>query len=192
MKQERPRPVLTWSIVLQARSAEGAACGAKGGGCGMSQVIRFNLNGKAVSLAAGNDRMLLWALRIDAKLTGPKYGCGEGLCGACTALVDGKPVRSCSFPLSDVAGKNVTTIEGLAQNGILHPLQQAFIDHGAFQCGYCTSGMLLTAYALLKENPRPSRNDIIAGLDQNLCRCGAHQRIVAAVQAAAKQVGGRS
>lgn len=158
----------------------------------MSQVIRFNLNGKPVSLAAGNNRVLLWALRTDAGVTGPKYGCGEGFCGACTALVDGKPVRSCSFPLGDVAGKNVTTIEGLAQNGVLHPLQQAFIDHGAFQCGYCTSGMLLTAYALLKDKPRPSRDDIIAGLDQNLCRCGAHQRIVAAVQAAATQMGGRS
>ncbi|MDE3115701.1 MAG: (2Fe-2S)-binding protein [Pseudomonadota bacterium] len=158
----------------------------------MSHAIRFNLNGKPVSLQAGNNRMLLWALRTDAGATGTKYGCGEGFCGACTALVDGKPVRSCSFPLSDAAGKNVMTIEGLAKNGVLHPLQQAFIDHGAFQCGYCTSGMLLTAYALLQENPHPSHDDIINGLDQNLCRCGAHQRIVAAVQTAAKQMGGRS
>jgi len=157
----------------------------------MSHAIRFKLNGKAVSLAPGNSRTLLWALRTDAGVTGPKYGCGEGFCGACTVLVDGKPVRSCSFPLADAAGKSVMTIEGLAKNGSLHPLQQAFVDHGAFQCGYCTSGMLLTAYALLQENPHPSHDDIVVGLDNNLCRCGAHQRIVDAVRAAAKQMGGR-
>jgi len=157
----------------------------------MSHAIRFKLNGKAVSLAPGISRTLLWALRTDAGVTSQKYGCGEGFCGACTVLVDGKPVRSCSFPLADAAGKTVMTIEGLAKSGSLHPLQQAFIDHGAFQCGYCTSGMLLTAYALLQENPHPSRDDIVAGLDHNLCRCGAHQRIVDAVRAAAKQMGGR-
>ena len=158
----------------------------------MTQAIRFELNGKPISLDAGENRTLLWALRTDTALTGTKYGCGEGFCGACTVLVDGAAVRSCSFPLADVAGKSVVTIEGLAKNGVLHPLQQAFIDHGAFQCGYCTSGMLLTAYALLKETPHPSRAEIVAGLDHNLCRCGAHLRIVHAVEAASKTTGVRS
>ena len=158
----------------------------------MALAIQFKLNGKPVSLKAANDRTLLWALRTDMAMTGPKYGCGEGFCGACTVLVDGKPVRACSSPLTDVAGKSVVTIEGLATNGVLHPLQQAFIDHGAFQCGYCTSGMLLTAYALLLQTPHPSRDDIIARLDRNLCRCGAHLRIVAAVEAASKLMGDRS
>ncbi len=152
----------------------------------MTQKIRFELNGKPVSLDAGEKRTLLWALRTDTALTGIKFGCGIALCGACTVLVDGAPVRSCSFALDDVAGKSVVTVEGLATNGALHPLQQAFIDHGAFQCGYCTSGMLLTAYALLKETPHPSRAEIVAGLDHNLCRCGAHLAIVAAVEAVSK------
>jgi aerobic-type carbon monoxide dehydrogenase small subunit (CoxS/CutS family) len=158
----------------------------------MTRAIRFTLNDKPVSLNAEEDRSLLWALRTDTDLTGTKYGCGESLCGACTVLVDGKAVRSCNFPLAAVAGKSVVTIEGLAKDGALHPLQQAFIDHGAFQCGYCTSGMLLTAYALLRDNPRPSRDDIIAQLDNNLCRCGAHLRIVEAVESASKLMGGRS
>ena len=148
----------------------------------MTRAIHFTLNDKPVSLNAEEDRSLLWALRTDTDLTGTKYGCGESLCGACTVLVDGKAVRSCNYPLAAVAGKSVVTIEGLAKDGVLHPLQQAFIDHGAFQCGYCTSGMLLTAYALLRDNPRPSRDDIIAQLDNNLCRCGAHLRIVEAVE----------
>ena len=158
----------------------------------MTRVIHFKLNDKPVSLNAGEDRTLLWALRTDMDLTGTKYGCGESLCGACTVLVDGKTVRSCSYPLVDVAGKSVVTIEGLAKDGVLHPLQQSFIDHGAFQCGYCTSGMLLTAYALLLDNPHPSRDDIIARLDHNLCRCGAHLRIIEAIEAASKLMGGRS
>ncbi len=158
----------------------------------MAQMVKFQLNGETVSLDAEDNRTLLWALRTDAGVTGPKYGCGEGLCGACTVLVDGKAVRSCSLPLAGVAGKNVTTIEGLARNGSLHPLQQAFIDHGAFQCGYCTSGMILTAHAFLQEIPHPSRAQIIAGLEQNLCRCGAHLHIVDAVEAASKANGARS
>jgi aerobic-type carbon monoxide dehydrogenase small subunit (CoxS/CutS family) len=158
----------------------------------MALTIQFKLNGKPVSLNAENNKTLLWALRTDLEVTGPKYGCGEGFCGACTVLVDDKHVRSCRSPLTEVAGKNVVTIEGLAKNGVLHPLQQTFIDHGAFQCGYCTSGMLLSAYALLLETPHPSREDIIARLEHNLCRCGAQLRIVAAVEAASKLMGGHS
>jgi len=131
-------------------------------------------------------------LRTALELTGAKYGCGEGLCGACTVLVDGKAVRSCLTPLKRVAGREVVTIEGLAQGGKLHPLQQAFIDHGAFQCGYCTPGMLLAAQALLKANPGPSRDEIAAHMEHNLCRCGAHQRIVDAVESASRQPGGRT
>ena len=152
----------------------------------MPGTIRFTLNGKPVALDAGEHRALLWALRTDAGVTGPKHGCGEGFCGACTVLVDGAAVRSCSTRLADVAGKSVVTIEGLAKDGGLHPLQRAFIDHGAFQCGYCTSGMILSAHALLKTNPHPTREQIVEGLEQNLCRCGAHLRIVAAVEAASK------
>lgn len=158
----------------------------------MARAISFEVNGKPVSLNTDTDRTLLWVLRTDLGLTGPKYGCGEGICGACTVLVDGNPVRACRAPLSTVGGKRVVTIEGLAKNGTLHPLQQAFIDHGAFQCGYCTPGMLLTAHALLEQSPHPSRDDIIAGLDGNLCRCGAHKRIIAAVEAVSKTPGGRS
>lgn len=157
----------------------------------MARAIRFELNGKPVSLDTEADRPLLWVLRTDLDLTGPKYGCGEGICGACTVLIDGSPARACTTPLSVVSGKRVMTIEGLAKDGVLHPLQQAFIDHGAFQCGYCTSGILLTAHALLERTPHPSRDDIISGLDGNLCRCGAHQRIVAAIEAVSKATGGR-
>ena len=133
--------------------------------------------------------MLLGVLRTDLELTGTKYGCGEGQCGACTVIVAGKAVRSCLTALKQVAGKQVVTIEGLAGNGKLHPLQQAFIDHGALQCGYCTSGMLLQAQAFLSENPKPSRAQILAHMERNLCRCGAHQRIVEAIEAAARQMG---
>lgn len=152
----------------------------------MTGQIRFRLNGKNMAVDAGDSRMLLWALRTDAGVTGPKYGCGEGFCGACTVLVEGKPVRSCSFPLEAVAGKSVVTIEGLAQDGTLHPLQEAFIDHGAFQCGYCTSGMILTAHAFLKETPHPTRSEIAQTLENNFCRCGAHNRILDAVEAVAR------
>ena len=154
--------------------------------------IQFDLNGKRVSLETDERRTLLWVLRTDFALTGTKYGCGQGICGACTVIVDGKPVRSCVTTLKDVAGKQVRTIEGLARNGELHPLQQAFIDHGAFQCGFCTSGMILSAEALLREMPNPSPEAIVAHLEHNLCRCGAHQRIVAAVQSAARRSSGQS
>ena len=158
----------------------------------MKSTIRFVLNGQPISINTDADRTLLWALRTDLDLTGTKYGCGEGICGACTVIVGGKAVRSCMTPLKNVAGMEVITIEGLARNGKLHPLQQAFIDHGALQCGYCTSGMLLDAYAFLHENPKPSRDAIVAHMDRNLCRCGAHQRIVEAIESASRQMEGQS
>jgi aerobic-type carbon monoxide dehydrogenase small subunit (CoxS/CutS family) len=153
--------------------------------------VRFILDGRSVAVGRG-ERKLLWVLRTDLALTGTKYGCGEGFCGACTVLVDGQAVRSCLIPLEDVAGKQVLTIEGLAPDGKLHPLQQALIDHGALQCGYCTPGMLLSALALLRETPRPSRDAIAARLEGNLCRCGAHQRILAAVESASLALSKRS
>lgn len=156
----------------------------------MIDTIGFKLNGKSVSLKVDASRMLLWVLRYDLGLTGAKYGCGEGLCGACTVIIDRQAVRSCSIEMKDVAGKEVTTIEGLEQNGELHPLQKVFVEHDALQCGYCTPGMIMNAYSLLLNNPRPSRSQIIEQMDGNLCRCGAHMRIVQAIETAAKQMGG--
>jgi nicotinate dehydrogenase subunit A len=158
----------------------------------MTKAIGFRLNGKPVSLETDEDRTLLWVLRTDLELTGTKYGCGIGLCGSCTVLLDGQAVRSCSTLLKEVEGKEVTTIEGLARDGELSPLQQAFIDHGAFQCGYCTPGMIMNAQGLLNEKPKPTRDEILEAMEGNLCRCAAHPRIVAAVQDAASVMGGRS
>jgi aerobic-type carbon monoxide dehydrogenase small subunit (CoxS/CutS family) len=152
----------------------------------MKRNVKFRLNGKPVALDTDDQRALLWALRGDLELTGTKYGCGEGVCGACTVAVDGAAVRSCQTPLASVEGKNVVTVEGLERDGKLHPLQQAFMDHGAFQCGYCTSGMLMNAWAFLQKQPHPSRADIVQEMDANLCRCGAHQRIISAIQEASK------
>lgn len=152
----------------------------------MEETIQFKLNGKPTRLRVDANRTLLWVLRTDFGLTGTKYGCGEGLCGACTVMLDKEAIRSCQLRMQDVAGKEVMTIEGLAQNDKLHPLQQAFMEHDALQCGFCTPGMILNAYGLLLKNPRPSAAEIIAGMDDNLCRCGAHQRIVQAIQSAAK------
>ena len=152
--------------------------------------IHFTLNGKPVNLNGDGERRLLWVLRTDLALTGAKYGCGEGLCGACTVLVDGQAVPACQTAIEDVAGADVITIEGLAQNGNLHPLQQAFVQHDALQCGFCTPGMILKAYSFLAENPQPTRDEIIAALDDNLCRCGSHVRIVRAVQTAANRMKG--
>ena len=151
----------------------------------MKQPIQFQLNGRPATLTVDPNRMLLWALRTDAELTGTKYGCGQALCGACTVLVNGEAVRSCMYPMQLVAGKEVVTIEGLARNGDLHPLQQAFVDHDALQCGYCTSGMIMNAYSLLAKNAAPSREEILTGMNGNLCRCGSHNRVVQAIQAAA-------
>ena len=158
----------------------------------MKSPIRFDLNGKPTTLDVDGTRMLLWVLRGELGLTGAKYGCGEGVCGACTVLVDGAAVHACATPVSAVAGKRVVTIEGLAAGGRLHPLQEAFVAEGALQCGYCTPGMILTAHALLEQNPHATREQIVAGLDDNLCRCGAHQRILAAVGTVAAGKGGAS
>lgn len=152
--------------------------------------ISFKLNGKPISLATNGERMLLWVLRTDLGLTGPKTGCEKGLCGACTVLVDKKAVRSCSTPLKDVIGKEVVTIEGLAGNGKLHPLQEAFVKYDAFQCGYCTPGMIVNAYGLLLANSQPTREEITEQMEGNLCRCGAHTRIIQAIEAAAKEMKG--
>jgi aerobic-type carbon monoxide dehydrogenase small subunit (CoxS/CutS family) len=156
----------------------------------MIETISFTLNQKPMTLRVDKDRLLLWVLRTDLALTGAKFGCGEGLCGACTVLVDNEAMPSCQLSVGDVAGSDVRTIEGLSQNGQLHPIQQAFVDHDALQCGFCTPGMILKAYALLASNPAPSRREIIDGMDDNLCRCGAHVRIVKAIQTAAKALKG--
>ncbi|KAB2967250.1 MAG: (2Fe-2S)-binding protein [Thermoanaerobaculia bacterium] len=158
----------------------------------MKSSIRFQLNGQPTALEVDGARMLLWVLRGELGLTGAKYGCGEGVCGACTVLVDGAAVHACTTPVSAVAGKRVVTIEGLAAGERLHPLQEAFVEHGALQCGYCTPGMILAAHALLAEHPHATRAQILAGLEDHLCRCGAHQRIVAAVEQVAAGKGGAS
>ena len=159
----------------------------------MIRPIEFTLNRKKVRLETDDERMLLWVLRSDLALTGTKYGCGEAHCGACTVVVNGSAVRSCQTPLKEVAGKEVLTIEGLERNGKLHPLQKAFLEHDAFQCGFCTPGMIMNAYALLTQRPSASEADIIGGMEDNLCRCASHLRIVKAIQTAAKEVkGGRT
>jgi aerobic-type carbon monoxide dehydrogenase small subunit (CoxS/CutS family) len=154
----------------------------------MREKVEFILNGKPVSLTVDPERMLLWVLRTELGLTGTKYACGEGLCGACTVLVDGEAVRSCQYPMKNVRSREVTTIEGLASEGKLHPLQEAFVRHNAMQCGFCTSGMILNAYSLLKKNPHPTREQIIQGMDDNFCRCGSHTRIIQAIETAALEM----
>jgi aerobic-type carbon monoxide dehydrogenase small subunit (CoxS/CutS family) len=139
-------------------------------------------------LVVESERMLLWVLRDELDLTGTKYGCGEGQCGACTVLIDGAPVRSCMTRAAAAAGKQITTIEGLAENGKLHPVQDAFIQADALQCGYCTPGMILSTVGLLKKTPQPSEPEIRRGLQGNVCRCGTYPRIIAAVQNAAAQL----
>ncbi len=151
----------------------------------MAETVSFGLNGQPVHLAVDENRTLLWVLRTDLALTGTKFGCGEGYCGGCTVLVDQQPMRSCSLRVKDVRGRDVTTIEGLASDGRLHPLQQAFMEHDALQCGFCTPGMILTAFGLLRAHPQPTREQVIRGMEDNFCRCGAHTRIVDAILAAA-------
>jgi len=148
--------------------------------------IRLAINGKSYSVDTDPQTSLLTVLREDLDLTGSKYGCGEGMCGACTVLIDGKSQRSCVTRVGSVAGKQITTIEGLANGDRLHPVQQAFLDAGAMQCAYCTSGMIMSAVALLKKNPSPSESEIIDFMDGNVCRCGTYSRIVTAIQKAAK------
>ena len=152
--------------------------------------IQFKLNGKSVTLKVAEERMLLWTLRTDLALTGAKYGCGEGLCGACTVLVNNEAVPACQMSVKAVARSDVRTIEGLAKNGQLHPIQEAFVAHDALQCGFCTPGMILKAYGLLVSNPTPTRQQIVDGMEDNLCRCGAHVRIVEAIQTAARALKG--
>lgn len=151
----------------------------------MERNISFRLNGRPTSLTVDDERMLLWVLRDDLGLTGTKYGCGMSLCGACTVVLDKGAVRSCVTPMKDVAGKQVLTIEGLGEKQ-LHSIQQAFLDHHAFQCGFCTPGMIMSAYALLLRSPHPTRQQIAQHLEDNLCRCGSHVRILDAVQQAAR------
>jgi len=151
----------------------------------MPQKITLNVNGQDRAVAAEPDSMLLYALRDDLGLRGPKFGCGLSQCGACTVLIDGTAVRSCVTPVSAVGSAKVVTLEGLGTAEHPHPLQQAFIDEQAAQCGYCINGMIMTAKAFLDQNPHPSRDDIKQALNNNLCRCGTHMRIVRAVQRAA-------
>ncbi|MBT8396633.1 MAG: (2Fe-2S)-binding protein [Gemmatimonadetes bacterium] len=147
------------------------------------------LNGERVTLETDGSRTLLWALRTDLGLTGTKYGCGIGMCGSCTVLVDGVPTRACLSDLDYVEGKAVTTIEGLAASEGLHPLQQEFYERGAYQCGYCTPGMIMNAFGMLQENPGPSREEIIRGMEGNLCRCSAYKRILEAIESYAGSKG---
>lgn len=156
----------------------------------MERSIQFTLNRRPVQLTTDDDRTLLWVLRTDFGLTGVKFGCGENQCGACTIIVDGRSVRSCMVPAKFVEDKEVLTIEGLAENGHLHPLQKAFMEHGAVQCGFCTPGMILKAYSVLAGNGQPSREDIIKSMDRELCRCGSYNRIIDAIQAAAGEMKG--
>jgi aerobic-type carbon monoxide dehydrogenase small subunit (CoxS/CutS family) len=153
----------------------------------MKQTISFKLNGKPTKLDVDGDRKLLWVLRTDLELTGTKFGCGRSFCGACTVVVGKDAVRSCILPVKEIQGKEVTTIEGLAQGDTLHPLQDAFAKHGAVQCGFCTPGMIMNAYAMLLKNPTLTRAQIIAGMDNNLCRCSGHTRIVQAIESVAKK-----
>ncbi|MGB5463777.1 MAG: (2Fe-2S)-binding protein [Aureibaculum sp.] len=154
----------------------------------MMKQINFTLNGKALSLEVKGQESLLTVIRTYLEQTGTKYGCGIGECGACTVLMDKEPVRSCMIEAEDIEGKEIISIEGLSTEGELHPLQMAFISHDALQCGFCTSGMIMNAYGILLQNPNPSREKIIEGMEANLCRCGAYNRIVDAIQTAGKEM----
>jgi aerobic-type carbon monoxide dehydrogenase small subunit (CoxS/CutS family) len=156
----------------------------------MIEAIQFKLNGETVRLRVDGERMLLWVLRTDLGLTGTKYGCGEEQCGACTVLVNGEAVLSCQMPVKQVTGKEVVTIEGFGGSAGLHPLQKAFVEHDALQCGFCTSGMILKAHSLLLKTPLPTREQIIQAMDQNLCRCGSYPRVIQAIEAASKEMKG--
>ena len=157
----------------------------------MARITELDVNGVKRRMDADADRSLLSVLRDDLDLTGTKYGCGEGQCAACTVLLDGVATRSCLTKASAATGKKIVTIEGLAPEGSLHPMQQAFLDADALQCGWCTPGMILGAVGLLKKNPRPSEAEIVTGMNGHICRCGTYPRIVEAIQSAARK-GGRA
>jgi aerobic-type carbon monoxide dehydrogenase small subunit (CoxS/CutS family) len=156
----------------------------------MKETISFQLNGKKTEVLIDPTDTLLWVLRNHFGLTGTKYGCGLGFCGSCTVLINNEALRSCMLSVGDIAGKNIVTIEGLMQNGQLHPVQKAFVDHDALQCGFCTPGMIMNATGLLLKNPSPTTQEIKDGMEDNLCRCGAHMRIIDAVQTAAEEMKG--
>ena len=156
----------------------------------MARISQLNVNGSVAQIDAEGERSLLSVLRDDLNLTGPKYGCGEGRCGACTVLLDGVAVRSCQVNIGSLGQRKVVTIEGLEQNGQLHPLQAAFLKYDAFQCGYCTCGMIMSGVSLLGKRKNPSEAEIIRFMDGNVCRCGAYQRIVAAIKEAAAEIAG--
>jgi len=152
----------------------------------MQQTIRFTVNGKPRNVSTDPDRPLLEVLREDLQLTGTKFGCGERQCGACTVLMDGRPVMSCSTRAATADGKTIVTIEGLSEGDRLHPVQQAFVEENALQCGYCTAGMIMAAVGLLENNPRPSEAEILRRMQRNVCRCGGYVRIVRAIQRASE------
>ena len=157
----------------------------------MARISELDVNGSKRRVDTDADRTLLSVLRDDLNLTGTKYGCGEGQCAACTVLIEGAPVRSCLTKVGALAGKRIVTIEGLATEGNLHPMQEAFIAADAMQCGWCTPGMILGAVGLLRKNPHPSESEIVTGMNGHICRCGTYPKVVAAIQAAAKN-GGRA
>ena len=154
----------------------------------MKQKISFKLNQESVTVTVNGSESLLTVLREYLDMTGTKFGCGMGDCGACTVLIDKKAVRSCMVAVEDVAKKNIITIEGLSSNGTLHPIQKAFVNHDSMQCGFCTPGMIMNAYGFLLKNPKPSRSEIINGMEENLCRCGSYNRIVDAIETAAEEM----
>jgi nicotinate dehydrogenase subunit A len=151
------------------------------------QDVRLTVNGASTTVRTDPGRPLLDVLRAELGLAGPRFGCGLGLCGACFVLVDGRPRSACDYPVSAAEGQQITTLEGLAAGGALHPVQQAFLDEQAAQCGYCTAGMIVSAAALLRDHPDPTEQEVKAALEPNLCRCGSHRRVVAAVRRAAGQ-----
>ena len=154
----------------------------------MKRSISFKLNDKAVSVNVNGDESLLTVIRTYLDQTGTKYGCGMGDCGSCTVLIDKEPLRACMITIEDVEENEILTIEGLATNGSLHPIQKAFIDHDALQCGFCTPGMIMNAYGLLLKDKELTRENIISGMEDNLCRCGSYNRIVDAIQTAAEEM----
>ena len=156
----------------------------------VKETIQLHLNGQSRKLTVDTDRELLWVLRSDLGLTGAKYGCGIGVCGSCTVLVDGRAVRSCRTTVEEVKGKKVITVEGLVSDDELDPVQKAFVEKSALQCGYCTPGLIMGVHGLLEKKPNPTREEIIKGLEGHLCRCGTHVRVIEAVEAAAATMRG--